>query len=76
MKHIVVNPPNFIRDAVNLRVVFRARQDLWVFFYGEDSIPATGKRKGDDISARAGEAVDDGGLGRWNGGDVFGDFTA
>nr|POE48715.1 hypothetical protein CFP56_38811 [Quercus suber] len=70
LKHITLHPPNFIRNAVDFRIVLRARKDFWITLDRPDLIPTTRKRKSDSISASASKGVNDDRRGRGGGGDM------
>lgn len=59
VKDVALDPPDLLVHAVELGIVFGARESLWVFFDGEDLFPAAGEGEGDDVAAGAGKGVDE-----------------
>lgn len=66
LENVAFDPPDLVRDAIDLRVMFGARQRLRILFDGENLLPASGQGKRDGVPARARESVNEHrfGLGR------------
>jgi len=58
VEHVAFDPPDLLRDAVDLGIVLRARERPGVLLDGEDLVPAAGEREGDRVASGAGEGVD------------------
>lgn len=60
LETVSLNPPDLVAHAIDLGVLFGAPKNLRVFLNCENTIPAAGPGKCDDVSTNSGEGVDQG----------------